>query len=161
MPLGLAPHPGAEGGEAGAAGDDRGDPEREPPPVEIDEETEAGEHQERDDDGDDDAEQDLLAEQRRLRDEPAGQPRESVLLALEGERAGDEQDGHEHQRDRRGDGDRERIEARGAAGDDLLVDLDRLRDRVQQVAGGAEVLGGEVAEADHRVELVEVGAVGG
>src|SRR4029079_18978513 len=71
----------AEGGEAGAAGDDRGDPEREPSPVEIDEETEAGEHQQRDDDRDDDAEQDLLAEQRRLRDEPSSQPREGVLLA--------------------------------------------------------------------------------
>ncbi len=65
---------GAEGGETGAAGDDRRDPEQEAAPVEVDEQPEPGEHQQRHDERDDDAEQDLLGEERRLGDEAAGQP---------------------------------------------------------------------------------------
>ena len=43
----------------------------------------------------------------RARDEAAHQPRERVLLPLEREHAGREQERHEHQRDRHGDRDRE------------------------------------------------------
>ena len=54
-----------------------------------------------------DAEQDLLGEQRRAGDEAAGEPREGVLLALQRQRAGDQQDGDEGQGEGRRDGDRE------------------------------------------------------
>ncbi len=57
---------GAEGGEAGAAGGDRRDPEQEAAPVEVDEQPEAGEHQQGHHERDDDPQQDLLAEQRRF-----------------------------------------------------------------------------------------------
>ena len=97
-----------------------------------------------------------------VRDEPAGEPGEGVLLALERQRARDQQDGHEHQRDRRGDRDRERVEARGIAVDDLLVDLDRLRrPRSSRSPAEPRFSAREVGELDHPVELVDIGLSAG
>ena len=73
-----------------------------------------------------DPEHDLLGQQRRRRDEPAGEAREGVLLALERQRAGDQEDGDEGEGEGRGDGDREDFERRGGGVDHLLVDRDRL-----------------------------------
>ena len=80
------------------------------------------------------------------RDEAAGQPREGVLLALERQRAGDQEDGDEGQGQGRGDGDREDVERRRGAVDDLLLDLDRLRQAVDQRRGDVEVFAGQRAK---------------
>jgi hypothetical protein len=70
-------------------------------------------------------EQRLLAEQRERRDEPAAQPLERVLLALERQRAGREQEADEHQRHGHRDRDRVVVQRRAVAADHLLADDDR------------------------------------
>ena len=94
---------------------------------------------------------DLLAEQSRSPDQSPSQAREGVLLPLQRQRAGDQEHRHEHQGHRRGDRDRERVEARRRARDDLLLDLDRVRDRGEQRRCEVEVLAGQAREPDHLV----------
>ena len=101
----------------------------------------------------------LLDEQAGRADAAAGDPRERVLLALERERAGDQQHRHEHQRDRRRDRDREDVERRRLAGDDLLVDRDRLGDRAEQRQRQVEVVAGDGREVDDAVERRRSGRV--
>ena len=110
------------------------------------------EHQQGDGEADADPEHDLLAEQGRGGDEAPGEAREGVLLPLQRQRAGDQEDGDEGEGQGRGDGDREDVERRGGAFDDLLVDFDRLREAVDQRLGDVEVVAGEGGEADHPVE---------
>ena len=114
------------------ADEDREQPEPEPAPVQRHEYLQPGEHQQGDDEADRDPEHDLLGEQGGGGDQAPGQPREGVLLALERQRPGDQEDGDEGEGEGRGDGDREDVERRRGAVDHLLLDLDRLRQAVDQ-----------------------------
>ena len=147
------PERGARGAEARRAEQDRRQPEAEAAPVEADEDLHPRQHQQGDEQADRDAQADLLGEQGRARDEPAGEPREGVLLALQGERAGDQQQGDEGQGQRRRDGDREDFQRWRGGADRVLVDGDRLRQPVDQGRGDVEVVAGQGGEADHPVEL--------
>ena len=77
----------------------------------------------------------------------AGEPRECVLLALQRQRAGDQQHRHEHQRHRRGDGDREDVEGGVSP---VTTSLSTLIGWVTEVSsvGEAEVLGRQPGEAE-------------
>ena len=86
-----------------------------------------------------DPEQDLLAEQRLVRDQPAGEPRVGVLLPLQRQRPRHQQHGDEGQGEGRGDRDREGFERRRGAADRDLVDFDRLRQAFDQRPGDVEV----------------------
>ena len=85
--------------------------------------------------------------------EAAGEPGEGVLLALERQRARDQQHGDEHQRDRRGDRDRERVElARSAPATTCLSTS--IGEATAPSSGSAKprFCAGEVGEPDHLVE---------
>ena len=95
-------------------------------------------------------EQDLLAEQRLGRDEAAGEPREGVLLALQGQRPGHQQYRDEGQGEGRGDGDREGFQWRRVEPPTAdLVDFDRLREAFDQRPGDVEVFARLVGEFGH------------
>ena len=138
---------------AAAATDDRDDPQVEAIPLDGREHGHDQQHQEGHGERAGEREQALLGQQGRARHRPADEPAERVLVALQRERAGRQQHGHEHQRhgdcDSRGKG-RER---HARAVDDLLVDADRLAERGQHLARQPEVRLRDAGEPHDPVEV--------
>src|SRR5207247_10765726 len=95
----------------------------------------------------------LLREQAGTRDEPTDDPEEGVLLALEREGPGGQEDGHEHKGDRGCDRRRERSQRRLAALHDRGVDAYRGPHRAEDAVRQPEVLPREVSEPRDLREL--------
>ena len=88
----------------------------------------------------------LLRQQRLPRDQPADQPRERVLFALQRDAAGGEQHADEHQRDAHRDDHREGVQRRAPAVDERALDRDRLADGREHVLAEPEVVRREFGE---------------
>ena len=141
--------------KAGAARHDRHYDGREAAPVDVHEQRQAGEHQQGHATRERATPSPIFSPSRaRSPHQSPDQSRVGVLLPLQRQRTGDQEHGHEHQRHGRGDGDRERVEARRRARDDLLLDLDRVRDRGEQRLGQVEVLARPGARSGSPVQRV-------
>ena len=146
----------AERAEADRAAGQRDQPEREAPPVEVHEDADAAEHDEGDREGARRGQRHLLTQQPQARDEPAHEPPERVLLALEGEHARGQQDGDEHERDGHRDRHREGVQRRAVARDHRALDRQRLADGGQHLVGQAEVLDGDLREVDDLLDVARL-----
>ena len=131
---------------------ERDEPQRPADEVEPDQRGQDAEHHRGDHERHQRGERDLLRHEAGAADQPAHEPAERVLLALERQHPGRQQQRDEHHRRDHRDLGRERAQRRVGSGDDDPLDLHGLADRGEDRLREVEVVGREAREARDLLE---------